>query len=31
MCYSNTELSLLKIARYVKERQYAIVSLTKEI
>jgi hypothetical protein len=31
MCCSNTELGLLKFVRYVKERQYAIGSLNKEI
>jgi len=31
MCCSNTELSLFKFVRYVKERQYAMVSLNKEI
>lgn len=31
MCCTNIELSLLKFVRYVKKRQYAIVSLNKEI
>jgi hypothetical protein len=31
MCCRNTELSLFKFVRYVKERQYANVSLNNEI